>query len=321
MIIDITELDNVIAAIHRIEAKLDNLQPATQPAPLPTPIPSEGVVANPANYLSVLQGAVSGDIISLEDGIYLNGLDVPDNVTVNAVNGLGSVYFTKGTVGNSYSNGIIRLSGTGSTIDGLITHDPDDITAHSIFVPGDSNKVLNCIGYNGGKHKHKLPCFVSGSNNLIEDSAFFGEGRYTFQVFKARSNTIRRCIARWDSTVQGYLTEPNAAFSNYNASGTLWENCVSLDYNSTPEPMKYGGDFYSPHNNYQWPEGNRDNGWYGCIVVYHNKGNDTRDNNNKAFMADSNASAGNCVNNTIQDFYAKGALRDFIIKPGSEYNI
>jgi len=250
-----------------------------------------------------------------------DALPISDYVHVRTTEGLGSVHFTKGAAGNSYSNGIIRLAGTGSTIDGLIAHDPDDVTAHAIYVPGDENKVLNSIGYNGGRHKHKIPCFISGSNNLVEDGGFFGEGRYTLQIFKGRNNTVRRTIARWDSTVQGYLTEPNAAFSNYNSSGTMHENCVSLDYNSTPEPMKYGGDFYSPHNNYQWPEGNRDNGWYGCIVVYHDKGNDNGSNNNRAFMADTNSSAGNCVNNTIKDFYAKDSLRDFVINPQTEYNI
>lgn len=281
----------------------------------PAALPTFDYTADPTNYTGIVAGATSGETVGLLAGVYLNGLTPPSGVTITAISGLGSVNFTSGTIGGTYSNGCIKMQNTGSTINGLIAHDPNDKNSHAIFVTGDFNSILNCAAYNGGSHKHKLPCFITGSNNLIEDSFFFGEGRYCFQLFTCSNNIIRRCVARWDSTALGFLTEPDAAFANYNTDGNFWENCISIDYAYTPEDMRFGGDFYSPHNEGVWPPGNNNNGWYGCVVVYHDKTNDSGKHNNRAFRADDNSSnLTNSLGNIIKDFYIRGSVIDILIK-------
>jgi len=277
--------------------------------------------ADNTNYTAIVAGATSSEVVGLEAGIYTGGLAVPSGVTVKAIDGLGSVYFTQGSVGISGSNGIILLENTGSTVDGIIAHTPTDDNSHGIMITGDGNSLLNCIGYNGGNAVHKIPCFVSGNNNLVEDSGFFGVGRYSFQIFTATGNTIRRVIARWDSTVINNLTQPNATFSNYNANSTTWENCVAIDYNATPDEMNYGGCFYSPHNQGVWPIGNRDNGWYGCIVAHHDRTNDALPlgENNQGFRSDTTNPTNLCVDNVVRDFYVRDTLRDIQIYPYTQY--
>ena len=274
--------------------------------------------ATPATYTGIVASAAVGEAVGLETGEYLEGLDVPAGVIVGAINGVGSVNFTGATYGLSYSNGIIRIAGNGSRIDGLIAHDPTDQGAHCIYTMGDNNIITNCGAYNGGTAVHKIPAFTGGSNNLFEDSFFFGEGRYSFQIFKASFNTIRRCVGRWDSTLPNQQTQPNATFSNYNANNTIWENNISLDYNYPGEIMNFGGDFYAPHNQGEWTEGNHDNQWLGCMVAYHDRTNDGGLNdNNQAFRADStNPTNNNCLGNIVKDMYIRDTLHDFVVKPG-----
>jgi len=264
-------------------------------------------IADSTNYLTVLSGASAGESIGLEAGVYTDGLVVPSNITIASLYGVGTVNFVGGD--NAWE-AIIQLPNIGGVIDGLIAHDPDNSNSNAIQVDGTYNQVLNCGAYNGGTHKHKIPCIIGGNYNLIEDSFFFGLGRYTIQTFTSEYNTIRRCVARWDSTIPGDLSEPNAAFSNYNSNNNTWENCISIDYNSTPEPMRHGGDFYAPHHISIWPNGNRDNKWLGCAVAYHDRSNDAGDNNNFGFRSDPDPTT-TCINNVIKDFFIRDMRADF----------
>ena len=94
----------------------------------------------------------------------------------------------------------------------------------------------------GGTHKHKIPLKLGGTDHLIEDSWFYGEGRYVVQCFLGSGMTIRRNIVRWDQTIAGEPDEPNAAMSNYACADMIWENNISLDYGVPETPIDHCSD-------------------------------------------------------------------------------
>lgn len=245
--------------------------------------------------------------LCLNDGDYVGGVTVPSDVSLISVN-IGGAHL-KG--GDTDWEAVLRMNGTGSIVDGLKVSHPDGLNSDACYISGEGNTMRNTSCSHGGPHKHKIPLKVTGNtegigNHLIEDSWFYGEGRYVVQCFKGTGITFRRNVARWDSTAPNMLTEPNAAFSIYNCADTTVENNISLDFGESD--VKFGGDFYSPHNYGEWNQGNKNNHFLGNIVVNH----DPENLNNRAFRADSTSSAPN-TGLVIKDFYMRDSIADFVI--------
>lgn len=138
---------------------------------------------------------------------------------------------------------------------------------------------------------------MTGSGHLLEDSWGFGKGRYIVQCFKGTNMTIRRNVARWDVTTLNTSTEPHAAFAIYNCNNITIENNVSIDYTLSAEVMKFGADFYAPHNASKWPD-NNNNHYLGNYAINHALGNSNR----RALMFDAQG-ASIAQNNVVKDFY------------------
>ena len=159
----------------------------------------------------------------------------------------------------------------------------------------------------GGSYKHAVPLQISGSGHLIEDSWFYGEGRYVVQCYSGDNITIRRNVIRWDATVAGAPDEPNAAMSNYSCSDMIWENNISLDYAVPDTYMTHCGDIcMSTTGEVQ----NHRVQYLGNMVVNHSPGT----GNNRALRADQKRSTPS-TDITVKDFYARGADFGIIFNP------
>ncbi len=242
----------------------------------------------------------SGEVLCLNDGIYSQGLDVPSGITVKAVN-RGNAEFVGGDA--SWSS-ILKMENVGSTIDGLKVHHPENVNSDACFIGGTNNTMRNTSCSHGGFYKSKIPLRVGGQGHLIEDSWFYGEGRYVVQCFKGENITFRRNVARWDSTAPNE-TSANATYSIDNCSDITIENNISLDYGIPETVSNYGGDFYSSQQSYTYPTGNQNNHWLGNIAINHA----VATNNRRAIRFDVDTKS---FNNVVRDFYVRGSGTAFV---------
>ncbi len=240
-----------------------------------------------------------GDTLCLSDGVYQQAMDIPSNMNVRAVNDGGAEIDGGSTLGEQWGGGLVQMKGNNSSVRGLRVHHAHT-NAHTCFMGGTNNTIRAMSCSHAGSHKHMIPLFMGGSGHLVEDSWFFGKGRYVVQCFQGRDITLRRNLARWDVTTLDTPSEPNAAFAIYNCSGITIENNISLDYGLSAQYMKFGGDFYSPQNCTVWPEGNNNNHYLGNYAVNHAVGNANR--KGLRFEADCTAE-----NNVVKDFYVRGS--------------
>ena len=73
----------------------------------------------------------------------------------------------------------------------------------------------------------------NGSNdNLYEDSAFFGPGRYTWIMYNSNRNTCRRCWVRHEGSITAAAIGPKHGFNMVYNPGTnnTCENCLATWY-------------------------------------------------------------------------------------------
>jgi len=242
-----------------------------------------------------------GDTLCLNDGLYQQHMDIPSNVHVRAVNDGKAEIDGMSKLGEAWHGGLVQMKGNNSSVRGLRVHHAGK-TSHACHMSGKNNimRFMSCS--HAGSNKHKNPIFISGSGHLLEDSWAFGKGRYNIQCFKGKNITLRRNVARWDITTMNTPTEPNAAFSIYNCSNVTIENNISIDYARSKQRMKFGADFYAPHNPKVWPEGNVNNHFLGNYAINHALGNLNR----KGMRFDGN-SRSNAANNVIKDFTVIGS--------------
>ena len=101
---------------------------------------------------------------------------------------------------------------------------------------------------------------IGAAHNLIEDSVFYGKGRYKLNFYDytrelntngAGDNVCRRCIGRNDFALKDTdPTNPIALFSSYYNTGTAWLNCIDIDsdlpdyWKTNPEEL--ASSFYQP---------------------------------------------------------------------------
>lgn len=257
-----------------------------------------------SSFSSAFSKMERGQLLCLQDGVYNQLMNIPSNMHVRALNdGMAEL---NGQDQNAGWLAVLALHGSNSSVRGLKVHHASAY-ADACSIRGTNNRfrVMSCS--HGGSHKHKIPLKVGGSGHLIEDSWFYGEGRYVVQCFKGKSITFRRNAVRWDSTAPNKKSEPNAAMSNYSCSNMIWENNISLDYGKPVTYMKHCGDMCmsttvdSPNFNVQY---------LGNIVVNHNP----ETGNNKAFRADQKGPKASS-NITIRDFYVRSVNIGIAVKP------
>ncbi|MCP4503754.1 MAG: hypothetical protein GY822_27835 [Deltaproteobacteria bacterium] len=178
---------------------------------------------DPGNPFETAFASLSaGDVLCLNDGTYAQAMDVPAGLHVRAVHDGKAELDGRGTLGTPWSGAVLTLVGEDSSARGLRVHHAGT-NSHACQLGGSNNtlRMMSCA--RGGSYKHKTPLFISGDGHLVEDSWFFGEGRYVVQCFIGTSVTLRHNVARWDATTPNEPTEPNAAFSIYNCSGATDE--------------------------------------------------------------------------------------------------
>lgn len=247
-----------------------------------------------------------GQTLCLNDGIYVQAMDIPSDINVRAVNDGMAEIDGGNTRGEEWSGGLMQMKGSNSSVRGLKVYD-SSTNSDTCHIAGSNNtmKVMSCS--HGGSHKHKIPMKIAGSGHLIEGSWFYGEGRYVVQCFGGNNVTLRGNVIRWDETVAGEESEPNAAMSNYSCSDMIWENNISIDYGIPETYMIHCGDMCmstttnSPNYRVQY---------LGNMVINH----DPSTGNNKAFRADQKGSTPS-TGITIKDFYVRSVNVGIVFNP------
>jgi hypothetical protein len=143
-------------------------------------------------------------------------------------------------------------------VDGIVFEIANSVYPEFIgTIDGNFNKITRSFFKRGGQmEEYGGWVFMGGSNNLIEDSAGVGSGRYGFAMggpgATTQRNILRRVVGRLDYSASD---QPKATFNVYgNDSGTnvrdiLLQNCIAVDGRkgkSGGQPT-YGG-FYFPKN-------------------------------------------------------------------------
>ncbi|MFK5948628.1 MAG: hypothetical protein QM500_07665 [Methylococcales bacterium] len=252
---------------------------------------------NPGDSFTTSLASISdGQTLCLTDGVYNQALDIPSNKNVRAVNDGMAEIDGLSTLGEEFTGGLVQMKGSNSSVRGLRVHHAH-LNANGCHVSGSNNtmQVMSCA--HAGMQKHKNPIFMTGTDHLLEYSWAFGKGRYVVQCFKGSNMTLRHNVARWDITTPNTPTEPNAGFSIYNCNGMTIENNISIDYALSSQEMKFGADFYAPHNAGEWPD-NNDNHYLGNYAINHALGN-----SNRRGMQFDAAGAAKAQNNVVKDFY------------------
>jgi len=278
-------------------ARSSNLSIST----LVTPSITCSATINPGqSFSSAFSSLQPGDTLCLNDGTYNQAMSIPSNINVRAVNDGMAEIDGLGQYGEEWSGGLVQMKGTNSSVRGLRVHHAST-NAHTCYMSGSNNtmQVMSCS--HAGMQKHKNPIFMTGSGHLLEDSWAFGKGRYVVQCFKGSNMTLRHNVARWDITTANTPTEPNAGFSIYNCNDVTVENNISLDYGLSSQEMRFGADFYAPHNAGEW-DNNDNNHYLGNYAINHALGNSNR----RGMMFDA-AGAAVARNNVIKDFYVNGS--------------
>jgi hypothetical protein len=86
--------------------------------------------------------------------------------------------------------------------------------------------------------------YAPGSYQLYEDCWFYGVGgRYTVMSWHETNIVFRRCVARRDGGYTNDGSNPEAVWANYLASNVSYQNCITIDNNSTYSTY-YSGSFY-----------------------------------------------------------------------------
>jgi hypothetical protein len=265
------------------------------------------VTINPGDsFTSAFDQLSAGQTLCLNDGLYVQAMNIPSNINVRAVNDGMAELDGGDTLGLEWRGGLLTMSGSNSSVRGLkVYHSSTNSDACTIDGSNNTMRLMSCS--HGGTHKHKIPLKVSGSGHLIEDSWFYGEGRYVLQCYSGDSITIRRNVIRWDKTLAEEPDEPNASMSNYSCSDMIWENNISLDYGIPDTYMKHCGDICmstianDPNLRVQY---------LGNMVVNH----DPTTGNNKAFRADQKGTVPS-TDITIADFYVRSVSRGIAVNP------
>lgn len=248
-----------------------------------------------------------GQTLQIQNGTYTDGLEISSSITIRVqAETIGGVEFIGG---DTAWEAIIYITGSNVTIHGLIAHDPDSINSNVFEIAGSNNTISNCGGYNGGTYKHKHAMRVFGSDHLLEDCWFFGEGRYVCHTHGATGVTLRRVLVRWDQMSTNEPSEPNGGITMYSTRDSIVENCISIDYADPQFAQNFGGDFYGPQHLSSGPNNNNIR-WLGNMVRNHDTDNDSGTNNNNGIRLDPDTTS---TGNEFTDNYIADSLTAILI--------
>lgn len=281
------------------------------PDPIPDPVPPstgtcDATINNTSNINASFALISDGQTLCLDDGIYYQWANIPSNKFLAPVNRNKAIIDGSTLPDANWKYGTLTMEGNNSGVDGLrVRNAPYHWDACKIS--GTNNTMTNTSCSHGGKHKHKINLIVGGSGHLIENSWFYGEGRYNLQCYNGNNITFRNNVVRWDKTIAGEPSEPNAAMSNYSCNDMLWEGNLSLDYGVPDTRMKHCGDFCMSTNANQ---PNLRVQYIGNIVVNHAKNTD----NNFGLRADQKGQLPSS-DILIKDFYVNGSNAAIAVNP------
>lgn len=186
-----------------------------------------------ANFLAI---ARSGDVLNLlgsnmlTDGLYQGSANLIqpnaglDGITIQALNDGGVL------LDGQFTNLPIFLRGNNNwLLQGFNARNGNGNVCqlgNYLVSTSNSNTFRRMVMWDGNMTTNThVFMFISSSNNLVEDCAFFGAGRNVFHNFgTSDGNIARRVWARWEgSTTQG----GKLAFQmDYAGHGLLCENCI-----------------------------------------------------------------------------------------------
>lgn len=273
--------------------------PPTEPDPPPLPSGSCDAIINAGDNIQSSFGLINdGETLCLNDGTYLQAVNVPSNKHIAAVNIGQAVIDGSQLPDANWNYGTLTLEGNNSSATGLkVQFAPLHWDACKIKGTNNRFNAMSCS--HGGAYKHKIPLMVGGTGHIIENSWFYGEGRYVIQCYNGNNITFKSNVVRWDKTIAGEPNEPNAAMSNYSCSDMLWKGNISLDYGKPETRMKHCGDFCMSTNT---NEPNLRVQYLANIVVNHAIDTD----NNYGLRADQKGTLPSS-DITVNDFYVVGS--------------
>jgi hypothetical protein len=170
-----------------------------------------------------------GDTLLLMDGTYT------EPISPNVRNGQAGKPITV----KAMNDGKAIIDGQGSTrpmvinaswfvFEGLVVRNGYN---DNLRVEGDNNVFRRMSFYNVGTDINSSIVFVAGDNNLLEDVAAAGSGRYMLEIYEGSGNTIRRGFAMygtWDGRQFCGVAWPNGYnVGVYNGSNNTVENTLA----------------------------------------------------------------------------------------------
>jgi hypothetical protein len=194
---------------------------------------------SPRAFFTDGEKAAAGNVLWLLDGTY-HGADYM----------ITPGLFNPGLSGNSSAPITVKAINDGAVlIDGDGVNLPAQLSKNSWFVlegfnvccssagvillkSGSNNNIIRRVvawhAFDGGPKSgtnNQVVAIVYSNNNLVEDSAAFGTGRYIFATYAGTENTFRRTWARWEGYTSN--TGPKTTYQLlYHSNITVCENCL-----------------------------------------------------------------------------------------------
>ncbi len=215
----------------------------------------------------------AGQTLCLNDGKYVQAMDIPSNIYVRAVNDGMAEIDGQSTLGETWTGGLVQMKGSNSSVRGLrVHHAGENSDACNIAGTNNTMRVMSCS--HGGDHKHKIPLKIGGSGHLIEDSWFFGEGRHITQAFYASDITFRRIVARPGLAVNAGQSEPRTGNVLYSTDESIVENSIVLDGATQSVTQFYKAFSVAAHNVNGDVNPPSNNKWMGNFAINMPDGSD-----------------------------------------------
>ncbi len=274
------------------------------------------LIINPGtSFVDSFAQLSDGEILCLNDGLYLQHMNVPSNLHVRAVNDGMAEIDGESSLGEDWTGGLFQMQGTNSSARGLKVHHAGE-NADACNVAGNNNimRVMSCS--HGGQHKHKIPLKISGSGHLIEDSWFFGEGRHITQAFYASNIIFRRIVARPGLAARAGQSEPRTGNVLYSTNDSIVESSIVFDgatQSVTPFYKSFSVAAHDVDGNINAPSNNQ---WYGNFVINMPDGQDGSFGAS-GIGVDPDSNVGG-YNGIIKDFVIRGASVGVQIIGGAE---
>jgi hypothetical protein len=216
-----------------------------------------------SDFLSMPESEIRGKTLCLLDGTYYESLNISKSGTASQPITVTALHDGQVTIDGENSRAPILITGNYIVVEGLVCRNGAGDGMVKIS-GGDYNILRRISAYdNSTPRSHIFLLSYGADNNLVEDCAGGGHGRYRFDVFQSENNIFRRCYALYQSSSGG---SPRAGFCPYGADNNIFENCISRDVypadNEIDTGMEYYG-IYQEHN--QNPDSSNNNKYLGCI--------------------------------------------------------